>query len=76
MGVPTKTAGRVVTLTDSPLPRFAVASEVAELLGYSITTVEQYARAGKLPAVKVGARWFFDLTRLGAIMRGELQWPA
>lgn len=53
-------------------PRFGTAAEVAEYLGVSVDTVYGEARAGRLPAVRIGGtvrgRWLFPWKLLEATL--------
>lgn len=44
------------------------ASEAAKLLHLNVKRVQSLARAGKLPAVRVGRRWLFERTRMEAML--------
>ena len=59
-----------MSATDN-LPSFCTLREWADTFGYSLRTAEEYARKKKIPAVKVGARWFVDLERQAEQMRGK-----
>jgi excisionase family DNA binding protein len=61
-----------VTTKSQPvtLPRILSATEVAALLGVSMTTVYQWARSGELPAIRLGRRFGFPLPDLEARLRG------
>ena len=55
-------------MTTDALPAFCTLAEWAERFGYSTYTAQQYARTGKIPAVKVGSRWFVNLKVLAEQM--------
>lgn len=44
------------------------ASEAADLLHLNVKRVQSLARAGKLPAVRVGRKWLFPRARLEALL--------
>lgn len=48
------------------LPPVLTTEQVAQLLGLSAFTIREYARAGKIPAKKVGKAWRFSR---GALIR-------
>jgi molybdopterin-binding protein len=43
-------------------------SEAADLLHLNVKRVQSLARAGKLPAVRVGRKWLFPRARLEALL--------
>jgi molybdopterin-binding protein len=45
------------------------ASQAADLLHLNVKRVQSLARAGKLPAVRVGRKWLFPRTRLEALLQ-------
>ena len=45
-------------------PRPLSASEAAEYLGISMRTLYDLGRAGDIPAVKLGHRWYFSQRKL------------
>jgi len=51
------------------------AEEVAEWLGLSVETVYRKARAGEIPALRVGRRWRFVRGALERWAAGEEPWP-
>jgi excisionase family DNA binding protein len=53
------------------LPRLATPTEVAEILKRTSKSIYRSIRAGDIPATKIGARWYVDLDRLSAKLRGE-----
>jgi molybdopterin-binding protein len=50
-------------------------SEAADLLHLNVKRVQSLARAGKLPAVRVGRKWLFPRARLEALL-GNTGLPA
>lgn len=44
-------------------------AKAAEHLGQSAETIRAHAQAGVIPAVKVGARWRFDLEQVDAYLK-------
>lgn len=53
------------------LPQLATPTEVALLLAIPEKTVRNWIRDGKLPAVKVGARWFVHVPKLRAMLEAS-----
>ena len=51
------------------------AQEVAEYLGLAVETIYRKARAGEIPATRIGRRWRFLREGLEAWARGETQVP-
>lgn len=51
------------------------AEEVAEYLGLAVETIYRKARAGEIPAVRIGRRWRFIRETLEDWLRGETQVP-
>ncbi len=51
------------------------AQEVAEYLGLAVETIYRKARAGEIPAMRIGRRWRFVREALEAWVRGETQVP-
>lgn len=47
------------------------ASEAASLLHLNVKRVQSLARAGKLPAVRVGRKWLFPRDRLEQLLASE-----
>jgi excisionase family DNA binding protein len=47
------------------------AEEVAKYLGLAVETIYRKARAGEIPAVRIGRRWRFFRETLEAWLRGE-----
>jgi molybdopterin-binding protein len=45
------------------------ATQAADLLHLNVKRVQSLARAGKLPAVRVGRKWLFPRTRLEALLQ-------
>lgn len=45
------------------------ATEAAELLHLNVKRVQSLARAGKLPAVRVGRKWLFHRAQFEALLR-------
>jgi molybdopterin-binding protein len=45
------------------------ASQAADLLHLNVKRVQSLARAGKLPAVRVGRKWLFPRARLEALLQ-------
>ena len=59
---------------DTFIPRYWTPEQVAQRYQLPLTTVQQYAREGKLPAVRMGKHWRFpieELERLGVEARKE-----
>jgi molybdate transport system regulatory protein len=54
------------------------ANEVASLLHLNVKRVQGLARAGKLPASRVGRKWLFPRSRIEALLghRGAVSEPA
>lgn len=52
------------------LPDLLSTDEAAEYLGFNRPTIDRLCRAGKLPATKVGGRWFISRSRLTALFGG------
>ncbi len=46
------------------------ASQAADLLHLNVKRVQSLARAGKLPAVRLGRKWLFPRRRLEALLAG------
>jgi len=44
------------------------AEQVAQLTGYNVEYIRQLARAGKLPAGKLGRIWLFDADKIRHII--------
>jgi excisionase family DNA binding protein len=63
-------------LDGQPLPAVLDVDQVAQLLRCAATTVQEMARAGKLPGIKPGVDWIFPtatlLQHLDAMAREEL----
>jgi hypothetical protein len=53
------------------LPQLATAEEIAPLLGLSPLGVARQCRKGKLPALKVGCRWYVHVAKLAAQLDRE-----
>ena len=53
------------------LPQLATPDEVALLLGMSPLGIVRQCRAGKIPGVKVGGRWFVHVRKLAAMLDGD-----
>ncbi len=51
-------------------------SEAAKLLHLNVKRVQSLARAGKLPAVRVGRKWLFPRDRLEALLGQNRRPPA
>jgi molybdopterin-binding protein len=47
------------------------ASEAASLLHLNVKRIQSLARAGKLPAVRVGRKWLFPRQQLESLLRGS-----
>src|SRR5262245_3416123 len=47
------------------------ASEAASLLGLNVKRVQSLARAGKLPAVRVGRKWLFPRDKIEQLLASE-----
>jgi molybdopterin-binding protein len=52
------------------------AEEAAELLHLNVKRVQSMARAGKLPAARVGRKWLFRRDELEALLGGRSAGPA
>lgn len=48
------------------VPQLATPEEIAPLLGLSPLGVVRQCRKGKLPALKVGSRWYVHVAKLAA----------
>ena len=48
------------------VPQLATPEEIAALLGLSPLGVVRQCRKGKLPALKVGSRWYVHVAKLAA----------
>ncbi|HTU39838.1 MAG TPA: helix-turn-helix domain-containing protein [Acidimicrobiales bacterium] len=48
------------------VPQLATPEEIAPLLGLSPLGVVRQCRKGRLPALKVGGRWYVHVTKLAA----------
>ena len=59
-------------MTERPLGLLSE-DEVAEMFGISTLTVQRYARAGELPRVKFGGRWWFPRDEMAAYLRAKMQ---
>lgn len=46
------------------LPQLADPGEIAEYFGVKRQTIERQLRSGKLPGIKIGARWMVHVPRL------------
>jgi hypothetical protein len=53
------------------LPQLALPEEIAPLLGLSPLGVVRQCRKGKLPALKVGNRWYIHVGKLAAQLDTE-----
>lgn len=53
------------TAADQP---FLTADQVAARLGLPRKTIRQYAREGRLPAVKAGRHWLFEWTAVREVV--------
>ena len=51
------------------------ASEAASLLHLNVKRIQSLARAGKLPAVRVGRKWLFPRQQLESLLRGAAPPP-
>jgi molybdopterin-binding protein len=51
------------------------ASEAASLLHLNVKRIQSLARAGKLPAVRVGRKWLFPRQQLESLLRGPTPPP-
>jgi molybdopterin-binding protein len=52
------------------------APETARLLHLNVKRVQALARAGRLPATRVGRKWLFPRDRIEAVLGGERRSPA
>ena len=59
-------------MTERPLGLLSE-DEVAEMFGISTLTVQRYARAGELPRVKFGGRWWFPRDEMADHLRARVQ---
>lgn len=50
------------------LPAIIYADDVSELTGFNLRTVQAMAKAGRLPAVRLGNRWAFNTARVLALL--------
>ena len=55
------------------IPQLATPEEVAPLLGLSPLGVVRQCRKGKLPALKVGSRWYIHVAKLAAQLDREAE---
>jgi hypothetical protein len=53
------------------LPQLATPEEIAPLIGLSPLGVVRQCRKGKLPALKVGCRWYIHVAKLAAQLDRE-----
>lgn len=51
----------IQTAKPPALADYVLTEEVAERYGVGIVTVRRWARAGKVPSVKIGKRFYFKL---------------
>lgn len=56
-------------VTSFGVPRLLTTEETAELLAVSTKTLGKLARAGDVPAVRVGTQWRFELQDVVAWIR-------
>lgn len=52
------------------LPDLLTAQDVCDLTGSSLSTVRRACAAGKLPAVRIGRRWFVPRTKFADFCEG------
>jgi excisionase family DNA binding protein len=57
------------------LPQLATPDEIAPLLGLSPLGVVRQCRKGKLPALKVGSRWYIHVAKLAIQLDREAEQP-
>lgn len=50
------------------LPAIIYAEDVSELTGLHLRTVQGMAKAGRLPAVRLGNRWAFNTAKVLALL--------
>lgn len=52
------------------LPQLLSADEAAAYLRIDASTVRRHLRAGELPGVQIGGRWFIPATALASMFEG------
>ena len=55
-------------LKDVPISNLLSPEEVAEYLGYSLSSIKRMYREGTIPAAKVGRRWFVSVDVLNDLV--------
>ncbi len=48
-------------------------AEAAEQLRVATTTAREWAKAGKLPAQRIGRKWIVLQSTVNAVLRGEIE---
>lgn len=57
----------------APAPEYLTTEQLVERLHYNPKTIQRYAKAGKLPGVRIGRKWQFSVADIERKLRESQQ---